>query len=298
MAVGGLLPWNRDLSPMRLIALPLAAVMTLAGCAKSPVAPTVSTNTLLLGTGPHFMTLGSTVGFSVSCPSCRPEKISNLRCESSNGDPVEIEFGFIDWDVYDWIVSLHALTPGATTLSCTADPNASGSTVATIARVTEVTMAYVRNGTPGAWQVDPTAWGTISVASDFWPENGFRRWTAYCSRDRLVWDPTSLTLTCRESARFGRTVLVDYVNAACVDDPARWTSGFTGGSIYINGTLLTTPWPGSTPGNHCMLFSVDAQGGVGPPRPRWSVGAASAEGAAGNRGGIVTGDTVLTAPLD
>jgi hypothetical protein len=68
---------------------------------------------------------------------------------------------------------------------------------------------------------------------------------------------------------FAEETEADVPAAACVTDPASSTPGFSGGTIYVNGTQLTVPWSQSTLKYQCALFTVDPSGIIhqGPAAP-------------------------------
>jgi len=240
--------------------LALAAMLEVA-CAASPASPEPARQepplTLSLS-GPARTYVGATVGLAVDAE--RP--ITNLRCTSSNGDAVTISYDMLDWDVYGWVAWLHAATAGMTTVSCLADPNASGSVEATIVRATTVRAEYVRTYVPTLALIDPTIDGSLHVHANFRKSDGASEWLSYCSV-ALEWDAASRTFRCGVATY--QRVIVDALSAVCVTDPASRNPAYQGGTFYVNGTRLTTWWSGATLDYQCMLFVIDTNGAVVSP---------------------------------
>jgi hypothetical protein len=245
--------------------LGLVSVLAATACGGSPTSPALkSPGTDLFASAhadpdfQHRLAQGGGVTYFVD------PMYSNLRCTASTGDPVTTGYGFEDFSLYASYFTFVPETLGAVTISCTADPNARGSLGYLVTPPpVNVTVWYVRAGTPGPQQVDPTKGGRIEALSGFVTSNGAARVQQACEGMHLTWDPASLTLGC--SIPFADETAVNDLTAACATDPASASTRFTGGSIFVNGTLLTTRWSGSTSSHQCWLFTVDSGGVVRPP---------------------------------
>jgi hypothetical protein len=216
--------------------------------------------TLTFGPGPNRAIAGGGLGLGVSAPVA----ISNVRCISSNGDPVVTSYDFMDWNVYGWHAWLEAKTVGVTTISCTAEPNASGSTTVSIRMERPVTVRYVRNSAAGSGSAYPLTSWKMDVYGGFRTVDGATEFPGSCASFLLGWNEATQTLTC--SGYPSHPVPVDVVNAICIEDPASQRHDFQGGAVFANDTLLAERWSGSTRTRVCMLFQMDADGHIGPPR--------------------------------
>jgi hypothetical protein len=254
--------------PMRVFRMLMALVTgaaSVAGCASPPTSPEPINILDMGGSAVLSVAAGSTTGAGIFIVNVPTALMSNVQCFSNTGDPVTVELKYnLDFEELRYHYTFHPVKVGPAAVTCTAEPRASGTkSFIVVDTPLAVSMSYVRRTQAGVQPEDPTTTGMMEIDSNFRVTDGAANVRRICRPPHLVWNTETLTLTCDNS--FVATA-VNVTNAACVDDPAAQKAGFQGGAIFVNGTLLTTIWAGSSPAHQCALFSIDPAGKVGPPK--------------------------------